>query len=44
VDGSRYFRHLHAALIARITRASMLDVPAQDYSRTVQAKGLGNLA
>jgi peptide/nickel transport system permease protein len=31
-----------AALIARITRASMLDVLAQDYIRTAQAKGLGN--
>jgi peptide/nickel transport system permease protein len=28
------------ALIARITRASMLDVLAQDYIRTAQAKGL----
>ena len=31
-----------SALIARITRASMLDVLAQDYIRTAQAKGLGN--
>ena len=31
-----------AALIARITRASMLDVLAQDYIRTAQAKGLPN--
>ena len=31
-----------AALIARITRASMLDVLAQDYIRTAQAKGLSN--
>jgi peptide/nickel transport system permease protein len=31
-----------AALIARITRASMLDVLAQDYIRTAQAKGLGS--
>src|SRR5438270_5833586 len=31
-----------AALIARITRASMLDVLAQDYIRTAQAKGLAN--
>src|SRR5947207_999180 len=30
-----------AALIARITRASMLDVLAQDYIRTAQSKGLG---
>jgi peptide/nickel transport system permease protein len=29
------------ALIARITRASMLDVLSQDYIRTAQAKGLG---
>jgi peptide/nickel transport system permease protein len=32
---------VYAALIARITRASMLDVLAQDYIRTAQAKGLG---
>ncbi|MBV8131596.1 MAG: ABC transporter permease, partial [Alphaproteobacteria bacterium] len=31
-----------AALIARMTRASMLDVLAQDYIRTAQAKGLPN--
>lgn len=31
-----------AALIARITRATMLDVLAQDYIRTAQAKGLSN--
>jgi peptide/nickel transport system permease protein len=31
-----------SALIARITRASMLDVLAQDYIRTAQAKGLGS--
>ncbi len=30
----------YAALVARITRASMLDVLAQDYVRTAQAKGL----
>jgi peptide/nickel transport system permease protein len=30
------------ALVARITRASMLDVLAQDYIRTAQAKGLSN--
>jgi peptide/nickel transport system permease protein len=30
------------ALIARMTRASMLDVLAQDYIRTAQAKGLSN--
>jgi peptide/nickel transport system permease protein len=33
---------IFAALIARITRASMLDVLAQDYIRTAQAKGLAN--
>ena len=33
---------VYAALIARITRASMLDVLAQDYIRTAQAKGLSN--
>ena len=33
---------IYAALIARITRASMLDVLAQDYIRTAQAKGLSN--
>jgi peptide/nickel transport system permease protein len=32
---------VYIALIARITRASMLDVLAQDYVRTAQAKGLG---
>ena len=31
---------IYAALIARITRASMLDVLAQDYIRTADAKGL----
>jgi peptide/nickel transport system permease protein len=31
-----------AALIARMTRASMLDVLAQDYIRTAQAKGLAD--
>jgi peptide/nickel transport system permease protein len=31
-----------AALIARITRASMLDVLSQDYIRTAHAKGLSN--
>jgi peptide/nickel transport system permease protein len=30
----------YAALIARITRASMLEVLSQDYVRTAQAKGL----
>ncbi|HEX5320625.1 MAG TPA: ABC transporter permease [Stellaceae bacterium] len=33
---------VYAALVARITRASMLDVLAQDYVRTAQAKGLGS--
>jgi peptide/nickel transport system permease protein len=46
-----FFRHLilpslalglvYAALIARITRASMLEVLGQDYMRTARAKGLG---
>ena len=31
---------IYAALIARITRASMLEVLSQDYIRTAQAKGL----
>jgi len=33
---------IQSALIARITRASMLEVLAQDYIRTAQAKGLAN--
>jgi peptide/nickel transport system permease protein len=33
---------VYIALIARMTRASMLDVLAQDYIRTAQAKGLSN--
>jgi len=33
---------IYSALIARITRASMLDVLAQDYIRTAQAKGLAS--
>jgi peptide/nickel transport system permease protein len=33
---------VYAALIARITRATMLDVLAQDYVRTAQAKGLSS--
>ncbi|MBV9858994.1 MAG: ABC transporter permease [Alphaproteobacteria bacterium] len=33
---------VYTALIARITRASMLEVLAQDYIRTAQAKGLSN--
>ncbi len=32
---------IYIALIARITRASMLDVLSQDYVRTARAKGLG---
>ena len=32
---------LYIALIARVTRASMLDVLAQDYVRTARAKGVG---
>jgi peptide/nickel transport system permease protein len=31
-----------SALIARVTRASMLEVLSQDYIRTAQAKGLSN--
>ncbi len=33
---------IYIALIARMTRASMLDVLAQDYIRTAHAKGLAN--
>lgn len=33
---------IYGALVARITRASMLDVLSQDYIRTAQAKGLAN--
>lgn len=33
---------IYAALIARITRASLLDVLAQDYVRTAHAKGLSS--
>ncbi len=32
---------VYAALIARITRATMMDVLSQDYIRTARAKGLG---
>ncbi|MGH8675394.1 MAG: ABC transporter permease [Burkholderiales bacterium] len=35
---------VYIALIARITRATMLDVLAQDYVRTAQAKGLAPAA
>ena len=34
-------RDVYIALIARITRASMLEVLQQDYIRTARAKGLG---
>ena len=33
---------VYIALIARMTRAAMLDVLAQDYVRTAQAKGLSS--
>ena len=33
---------IYIALIARITRASMLDVLGEDYIRTAHAKGLSN--
>jgi peptide/nickel transport system permease protein len=33
---------IYSALIARITRTSMLEVLSQDYIRTAQAKGLAN--
>ena len=32
---------IYMALIARITRATMLDVLSQDYVRTAKAKGVG---
>jgi peptide/nickel transport system permease protein len=35
---------IYIALIARITRASMLDVLGEDYIRTAHAKGLTNRA
>jgi len=35
---------IYIALIARITRATMLDVLAQDYVRTAHAKGLAPVA
>ncbi len=34
---------IYIALIARITRAAMLEVLGQDYIRTARAKGLGSL-
>ncbi len=33
---------VYIALIARITRATMLEVLQQDYIRTARAKGLGS--
>jgi peptide/nickel transport system permease protein len=35
---------IYVALIARITRASMLDVLSEDYVRTARAKGLSEVA
>ncbi len=35
---------VYIALIARVTRATMLDVLSQDYVRTARAKGLGQRA
>ena len=35
---------IYVALIARITRASVLEVMSADHVRTARAKGLGNLA
>jgi peptide/nickel transport system permease protein len=35
---------IYIALIARITRSTMLDVLSQDYIRTARAKGLGTRA
>jgi peptide/nickel transport system permease protein len=35
---------IYVALIARMTRASMLDVLGEDYVRTARAKGLGEYA
>ncbi|GAB6145966.1 ABC transporter permease [Desulfocicer niacini] len=35
---------IYSALIARITRASMIEVLSEDYVRTAKAKGLGNIA
>jgi peptide/nickel transport system permease protein len=54
-DGTwEWFRHLilpsitlgiaYVALIARITRASMLEVLSEDYMRTARAKGVANSA
>lgn len=38
------FGFLNMAFMARITRASMLDVLRQDYIRTARSKGLGEVA
>src|SRR4029078_1227424 len=35
---------IYVALIARMTRASMLDVLGEDYVRTARAKGIGEMA
>jgi peptide/nickel transport system permease protein len=35
---------IYVALIARMTRASMLDVLGEDYVRTARAKGIGEVA
>lgn len=35
---------VYAALLARMTRSSMLEVLSQDYIRTARAKGLGTLS
>src|SRR5271156_6782711 len=35
---------IYVALIARMTRASMLDVLSEDYVRTARAKGIGEIA
>jgi peptide/nickel transport system permease protein len=35
---------IYVALLARITRATMLDVLSQDYVRTARAKGVGQRA
>ena len=35
---------IYVALIARMTRAAMLDVLGEDYIRTARAKGLGEMA
>ena len=35
---------IYVALIARMTRTSMLDVLGEDYVRTARAKGIGEIA